>query len=91
MALEPIEVTTGRYGSIPHSYLVRARDNAVRPALQRLMVREIDAVSARPTGVVEIDSSHSPFLSPPATLAEVIEAAHTALRAADEPARTARV
>ncbi|WP_330436643.1 hypothetical protein [Streptomyces griseoaurantiacus] len=62
----------------------------MRPALQRLMVREIDSVSVRPTRVVEIDSSHSPFLSQPATLAEVIEAAHTALRAA-EPARTARV
>ena len=90
VALEPIKVTAERYGSIPHSYVVCARDNAIRPALQRLMLREIDAVSARPTTVVEIDSSHSPFLSQPAALADVIQVAHTAAHGL-ERSRTAAV
>ncbi|MFE7169354.1 alpha/beta hydrolase [Streptomyces sp. NPDC057616] len=90
IALEPIKVTAGRYGSIPHGYVVCTRDNAIRPALQRLMVHEIDAVSARPTTVVEIDSSHSPFLSHPAALADVVQAAHAALRRPDR-AETAGV
>jgi hypothetical protein len=49
-----------------------ARDNMVRPALQHRLVMEIDAVSARPTVVTELDCSHSPFLSQPAALAEFI-------------------
>ena len=72
------EATAERYGSVPHSYVVCARDNAIRPELQRLFVKETDAVSAQPTTVVEFDASHSPFLSQPAALADVIRAAHTA-------------
>jgi hypothetical protein len=44
----------------------------VRPDLQRRLVREIDAVSAAPTKVFELDSSHSPFLSHPDELADAI-------------------
>ncbi|MFC4508034.1 MULTISPECIES: alpha/beta fold hydrolase [Streptomyces] len=66
------EVTAERYGPVPHSYVVCARDNAIRPDLQRLFVSEIDALSAKPTTVVEFDTSHSPFLSRPAALADVI-------------------
>ncbi|MGW7255869.1 alpha/beta fold hydrolase [Streptomyces sp. NPDC054834] len=83
VAFEPITVTAERYGSIPHTYVVCARDNAIRPRLQRLMVREIDAISAQPTTVVEIDSSHSPFLSQPSTLADVIQVAHSATHRPD--------
>jgi hypothetical protein len=43
--------------------------------LQRLFIKEIDAVSSKPTAVVELDSSHSPFLSQPAALAAAIAAA----------------
>ncbi|MET8959141.1 alpha/beta hydrolase [Streptomyces sp. NPDC004096] len=93
VAFEPIIVTAERYGSIPHSYVVCARDNAIRPELQRLMVREIDDISTRPTTVVELDSSHSPFLSQPTALAEVIQAAHTAIHRSErsERSRTAGV
>ena len=69
---EPVTVTADRYGSIAHSYVVCTRDRAVPVALQRRFAREIDAVSAKPTRVVEVDSSHSPFLSRPAELAEII-------------------
>jgi len=79
IAGEAIAVTSERYGSIPHSYIVCARDKVIPPALQRLFVTEIDAVSAKPTTVIEFDTSHSPFLSQPVALADVIRAAHSAI------------
>ncbi|MCF3960674.1 alpha/beta fold hydrolase [Streptomyces fuscigenes] len=78
IAAESITVTAERYGAIPHTYVVCTRDNAIRPDLQRLMVREIDAVSGTPTRVVELESSHSPFLSQPAALADAIQESHAA-------------
>ncbi|MEV5575963.1 alpha/beta hydrolase [Spirillospora sp. NPDC052269] len=70
--VETLTVTASRYGSLPHSYVACLRDNAVPIALQRRFVKEIDAVSDRPTTVTELDASHSPFLSQPARLAEII-------------------
>jgi pimeloyl-ACP methyl ester carboxylesterase len=70
--VEAFPVTAGRYGTIPHAYVVCTRDNIVPVALQRRFVKEIDALSATPTAVTELDSSHSPFLSQPAVLAAVI-------------------
>ena len=72
LAATAFEVTRARYGAIPHAYVMCTRDNMVRISLQRRLVKEIDAVSARPTIVTELDSSHSPFLSQPAALAEFI-------------------
>lgn len=72
LAGESFTVTSDRYGSVPHSYVVCTQDNMIRPALQRRLVREIDAVSVQATKVVELDSSHSPFLSQPVALAEAI-------------------
>ncbi|MER6443271.1 alpha/beta fold hydrolase [Streptomyces sp. NPDC001185] len=69
---EELTVTEQRYGSVPHSYVVCGQDNTIPVALQRLAIREIDAVSASPTNVIELDSSHSPFLSQPAELAKAI-------------------
>ncbi|MER5936623.1 alpha/beta fold hydrolase [Streptomyces sp. NPDC001928] len=69
---EELTVTAQRYGSVPHAYVTCARDNAVPLALQHRFIKEIDAVSASPTAVTELDSSHSPFLSQPAALAEAI-------------------
>ncbi|WP_160150617.1 hypothetical protein [Nonomuraea solani] len=43
-------------------------------APRRRSVREIDSVSAAPARVVELDRAHSPFLSRPSELAEVIAA-----------------
>jgi len=72
ISAEALAVTAPRYGAVPHAYVVCTRDNVIPVALQRRYVREVDAVSARPTAVTELDSSHSPFLSSPAILAEVI-------------------
>jgi len=72
---EAFTVTRGRYGAIPHSYVTCAKDNTVPVALQRRFITEIDAVSQAPTTVVELDTSHSPFLSRPADLAAAIAGA----------------
>ncbi|HEX3713168.1 MAG TPA: alpha/beta fold hydrolase [Trebonia sp.] len=69
---ENFTATTGRYGAVPHTYVVCMRDNANPVALQRRFIAEIDAVSTAPTAVVELDSSHSPMLSQPAALAAII-------------------
>jgi hypothetical protein len=70
--LEAFTVTPGRFGAIPHTYVTCAKDNAIPIALQRRFVEEIDAISSMPTAVVELDSSHSPFLSQPTALATAI-------------------
>jgi pimeloyl-ACP methyl ester carboxylesterase len=69
---EVLPVTAGRYGRVPHTYVTCTKDNVIPVALQRRFVREIDATSATPARVVELDCGHSPFLSRPAELAEVI-------------------
>ena len=69
---EALTVTRGRYGAIPHTYVTCAKDNTIPIALQRRFITEIDAISHTPTTVVELDSSHSPFLSQPAPLAAAI-------------------
>jgi pimeloyl-ACP methyl ester carboxylesterase len=66
-----LTVTPERYGRIPHSYVICAQDNAIPPAVQHRLVKEIDAVSAAPTVVIELESSHSPFLSQLGALADV--------------------
>jgi pimeloyl-ACP methyl ester carboxylesterase len=73
---EALTITAERYGSIPHTYLVCKQDNAIPPALQRLFITEIDTISARPTTIVEFDSSHSPFLSMPGPVADTLAAVY---------------
>jgi pimeloyl-ACP methyl ester carboxylesterase len=69
---EKLIVTAERYGRVPHSYVTCTQDNAIPLAVQHRLIKEIDAVSATPTVVTELESSHSPFLSQPAVLAGVI-------------------
>jgi pimeloyl-ACP methyl ester carboxylesterase len=72
ISAETLAVTAPRYGAVRHAYVLCTRDNVIPVALQRRFVKEIDALSARPTAVTELDSSHSPFLSHPVILAKVI-------------------
>jgi len=76
---EAFTVTNGRYGAIPHAYVTCTKDNTFPIALQRRFITEIDAISQTPTTVVELDSSHSPFLSQPAALAAAIAEAGTVI------------
>ncbi|MCN0179526.1 alpha/beta hydrolase [Salinispora arenicola] len=75
IAAESITVTPERFGALPHTYVTCSNDRMIRPPLQHRFVREIDEISATPTTVVPFDSSHSPFLSQPAALADTIAAA----------------
>jgi pimeloyl-ACP methyl ester carboxylesterase len=75
---EAFEVTAQRYGSVPHTYLVCTDDRVIPAALQRRFVREIDEVSASATTTVELNTSHSPFLSAPDAVAEVITSTYRA-------------
>jgi len=72
---EPISVTAGRYGTIPHTYITTAKDNTVRPGLQQRFIREINALSSTPTTVADLDTAHSPFLSQPAAVAAAVAGA----------------
>ncbi|MFD4144560.1 hypothetical protein [Streptomyces sp. NPDC058572] len=61
---EKLTVSAQRYGSIPHAYVTCTRDNAIPLALQHRFLKEIDAISASPPAVTELDSSHSLFAVP---------------------------
>lgn len=66
-------LTPDGWGSVRRTYLVCARDMAIRPALQARFVAEADAsFPDNPTSVVTLDASHSPFLSTPHELAEAV-------------------
>jgi pimeloyl-ACP methyl ester carboxylesterase len=66
-------LTRDGWGSVRRTYLTCARDMAIRPALQAKFIAEADAAFPdNPTSVVALDASHSPFLSMPTALAEVV-------------------
>lgn len=68
-------LTAGGWGSVPRTYVSCLQDYAIRPALQRRFVREADsAYPDNPTTTVELQSSHSPFLSMPDRVADIIAA-----------------
>ncbi len=66
----PIHVTAERWGSVPRTYVHTSNDRVLPIASQ------LELVAAAPgTGVVELATSHSPFLSEPEQLAAAIIAA----------------
>ncbi|MFB9468050.1 alpha/beta fold hydrolase [Nonomuraea salmonea] len=66
-------LTRAGWGSVPRTYVLCAEDQAIQPAVQRRFVAEADAAfPGDPMSVVSLDASHSPFLSMPGRLAEVI-------------------
>lgn len=69
----PIAMTPARWGSLPRYYIKAMQDRAIRPTLQQRFIDEADAFTpGNPTRVREIDTSHSPFLSAPAALADLL-------------------
>ncbi|WP_244830492.1 alpha/beta fold hydrolase [Caballeronia sp. TF1N1] len=65
-----IDTTKERYGSIPRVFIECTKDLALPIAQQRLMQADVPGAE-----VVTIETSHSPFFSQPAQLAEIIGAA----------------
>lgn len=73
MMLGTTRLTRDGWGSVPRTYVVCARDMAIRPALQRLFIAEADAAFPQnPTSVVTLDASHAPFLSMPDEVAKIV-------------------
>jgi pimeloyl-ACP methyl ester carboxylesterase len=66
-------LTADGWGSVPRTYVVCTRDMALRPAMQRKLITDADAAfPANPTTVRNLDTSHSPFLSMPGTVADIV-------------------
>ncbi|MEO3796014.1 alpha/beta fold hydrolase [Nonomuraea sp. B10E15] len=66
-------LTRDGWGSVRRTYITCTRDMAVRPSLQARFIAEADAAFPdNPISVVALDASHSPFLSMPGELADVI-------------------
>jgi pimeloyl-ACP methyl ester carboxylesterase len=66
-------LTHDGWGSVRRTYAICARDMAIRPALQAKFIAEADtAFPGNPTSVVTLDASHSPFLSMPDEVANII-------------------
>ncbi|MFJ9562833.1 alpha/beta fold hydrolase [Streptomyces fuscichromogenes] len=73
IALGTTTLTRDAWGSVPRTYVVCGRDMALRPTLQRKFVDDADsAFPDNPASVVELDASHSPFLSVPGQVADLV-------------------
>ncbi len=69
----PTVATRQRWGGVPRAYVRCSEDRAVMPALQDRFIREADAwTPENPTRVMTLAASHSPFLSLPKQLAQVL-------------------
>jgi hypothetical protein len=66
-ASTPVHVTAERWGSVPRSYILCTRDRAISPARQRAMIASVGV-----DRVIEMNSSHSPFISQPERLATLL-------------------
>ncbi|KVE35614.1 peptidase M13 [Burkholderia sp. TSV86] len=68
-----IETTSGRWGAIERHYIRCLRDHTLLPALQQRFIDEADALTPdNRTHVHALDSSHSPFISQPQRLADLL-------------------
>ena len=63
----PLRITDARFGGVPRAYVECSRDRTVTLAAQRAMQA---ALPCDP--VFTLDSDHSPFLSHPRRLAQVL-------------------
>jgi pimeloyl-ACP methyl ester carboxylesterase len=72
VALEPSGVTPERFGSVARHYIRCAEDRAITPEGQDFMVSAMDAALGGTTTVHRLDASHSPFLSMPRALADIL-------------------
>lgn len=70
---EPVTITADRWGRIPRTYLSCTNDQAVPLAAQRRFISEADELTPHNrTDVRELAASHSPFLSRPGQLADLL-------------------
>jgi len=73
VAIGATTLTADGWGRVPRTYVVCSRDRALPPAVQQKFIQEADAAFPdNPTSVVTIDASHSPLLSMPHVVADII-------------------
>lgn len=72
VALVPSPVTKDRFGSVPRHYIHCDADKAIVPDGQVLMVELVDGAFGNRTVTHQLAASHSPFLSQPGALAELL-------------------
>lgn len=69
-------LTQDGWGSVPRTYITCARDQIMPPAAQARFIAEADAAfPGSRTAVASLDASHSPFLSMPGELADILTSA----------------
>lgn len=69
----PIATTAARWGALPKHYIKCLQDRAILPALQQRFINEANAfVPGNPVQVHQLNSSHSPFMSQPQALADLL-------------------
>ena len=71
-ALSPSEITPARFGRVPRHYIRTTQDCAVPLAGQDRMIAEVDGTIGNTTMTHTLDSSHSPFLSQPGALSQIL-------------------
>lgn len=72
VALVSSTVTRERFGGVARTYIHCDADQAITPAGQALMVTMVDEALGNRTHIRRMSASHSPFLSQPAALAEIL-------------------
>jgi pimeloyl-ACP methyl ester carboxylesterase len=71
-AVAPSEITPARFGTVPRHYIRCTQDRAVPLTGQDHMIAAVDATIGGKTTTHTLESSHSPFLSQPVTLARIL-------------------
>jgi len=71
-AVAPSEVTPGRFGTLPRHYIRCTQDRAVPLSAQDHMIATVDGAIGGKTSTHTLESSHSPFLSQPAILSNIL-------------------
>jgi pimeloyl-ACP methyl ester carboxylesterase len=71
-AFAPSEITPGRFGTVPRHYIRCTQDRAIPLTGQDHMIATVDGAIGGKTTTHTLESSHSPFLSQPATLSKIL-------------------
>ncbi len=83
IGLDATTLTADGWGSVSRTYVTCARDMIIRPALQQRYITDADAAFPdNPTAIRALNASHSPFLSVPGQVADIVAGivAHCDLR-----------
>jgi pimeloyl-ACP methyl ester carboxylesterase len=75
-AVAPSGITPGRFGTVPRHYIRCTQDRAIPLSGQDHMIATVDGTIGGKTTIHTLKSSHSPFLSQPAALSQILSGIH---------------